>query len=136
MDSERSRRPRMSDTLGNAGSAGVLDENQFDRLARRITAAAAHRLAWLRRARTWQEELASWAPWVIRLGLAAGIAGAVLIARQPAEPGPGPDRLAEESTALESFLAVLTGSEPAEQVLATATWPIDGSWALTEESSQ
>ncbi len=114
-------------------SVPSLDDVEFDQLARRITASAAKRWTRRTRARDMMEELARWTPWVFRAAVAAGIVGAVLLSR-PEVVGTLDDSSAD-STATKAFLDAVTGSGARDQVVAAVVWPLDGSWALAEESS-
>jgi hypothetical protein len=133
MGNESLDRWTLTAALRRTRSVPGLDDMEFDQLARRITASAAKRRTRRTRARDIVEELARWTPWVFRAAVAAGIVGAVLLTR-PEVVGTLDDSSAD-STATKAFLDAVTGSGARDQVVAAVVWPLDGSWALAEESS-
>jgi hypothetical protein len=133
MGNESLNRWTLTAALRPIRSVPSLDDVEFDQLARRITASAAKRWTRRTRARDMVEELARWTPWVFRAAVAAGIVGAVLLTR-PEVVGTLGDSSAD-STATEAFLDAVTGSGARDRVVAAVVWPLDGSWALAEESS-
>jgi hypothetical protein len=128
------RRGRSITALARAGGVPALSESEVERLAGRISAAAARRIGRRSSDVGLADGLARWAPWIIRVAVAAGIVGLVLLTREPIQAGQ--DASDERSAATDTFLAAVSGEVPREQVLAAVVWPLDGSWALAKGSSQ
>jgi len=133
MGNDRLNRWTLTAALRHTRSIPELSQAEFEGIVGRIATAAADRVARRHRARDLMDGLARWSPWVFRVAIAAGIVGAVLLTR-PESDG-APEDTGADSTATAAFFDAVAGSAARDQVVAAVVGPLDGSWALDEETS-
>ncbi len=85
LDRDPARDPALASALEHLGLEPPMDEVDWERLERRISARARARFAARIRKAPWWQPMAAWAKPAIPLGLAAGIALFVVVLRSPAD---------------------------------------------------